>query len=109
MPLLQLFPHKLSYEIVEQGTRDANDDYIQGDSHWSCPIECDAVAAPGAESYITLPDGGKRKYEYTVYMKPYVKDFQYNDKVKLFLYNGLVKEFTVKGFQRYQLQCKLWV
>lgn len=72
---------------------------------------CDCVPA-GKANTITIPDGQVEPYSYTVYNLPtWCKEFKYGDRVRIKLFGAAndVREFTVKGFHRYQLQCKIWV
>ena len=108
MSVLQLKPHRLSYLITEGGYTDTNGDYHKGASRWEGNIRCDAVPA-GASNEMQFEDGVTRRYSYTVYLPKDCREFAVGDRVKLFLYNGIVREYDVKGFHRYQMQCKLWV
>lgn len=108
MAVLQIKPHRLSYYVEEGGYNDTNGDYHRGPSRWEGDIHCDAVPA-GAGSEMQFEDGVTRKYSYTVYLPKNCRDFAIGEKVKISLYNGVVRTFDVKGFHRYQMQCKLWV
>lgn len=109
MAVLTLKPHKLQYLVIENGYEDANGDYHQGDSHWEGSIPCDAVPAGGKSNEIQFEDGTFHRYSYTVYMPNNVRHFKIGDRVKITFLEGVVREYDVKGFQRYQLQSKLWV
>ncbi|WHX12242.1 hypothetical protein QMY64_13785 [Phocaeicola dorei] len=55
-------------------------------------------------------DGIIRKYSYEVCNIPAnCRAFTIGDRVKISLLGGIEREFEVKGFHRYQLQCKIWV
>lgn len=109
MAVLTLKPHKLQYLIVENGYEDSNGDYHEGESYWDGNIPCDAVPANGKSNEIQFEDGSIHKYSYTVYMSSNVRHFYIGEKVRISLLGDKVREFEVKGFQRYQLQSKLWV
>lgn len=109
MAVLSLKPHTLDYEIVTEGYEDSNGDYHQGSSQWYGRIPCDAVPANGKSNEIRFEDGSVNRYTYTVYMKSNVREFQVGEKVRINLYGGVQRVFIVKGFQRYQMQSKLWV
>lgn len=109
MAVLTIKPHKLQYLVVEEGYEDINGDYHEGSSHWDGDIPCDAVPASGKSNEIQFDDGAVHKYSYTVYMSNSVRHFKVGEHVRITLLNGVVREFEVKGFQRYQLQSKLWV
>lgn len=109
MAVLTLKPHKLQYMVVEEGYEDSNGDYHAGSSHWEGDISCDAVPANGKSNEIQFDDGIVRRYSYIVYMSSSERHFSVGERVKITLLNGVEREYEVKGFQRYQLQSKLWV
>lgn len=108
MSVIDLIPHTLSYLHVSAGYEDENGDWHDGSEEWSEPIKCHAVPA-GAANEITFADGTTARYSYTVgRLEPDCREFAIGEKVRLDVC-GLVREFQVKGFHRYQLQSKLWV
>ena len=108
MAVLDLKPHLLSYFVTEPGYEDDNGDYHEYKSGWSEPLECHAVPA-GRANEITFADGQTATYTYTVgRLSPDCREFKIGEDVRLDV-NGIVREFQVKGFHRYQLQSKLWV
>lgn len=109
MSVLNLKPHRLSYLVVSNGYEDENGDYHEGESRWEGVIPCDAVPSSGQASERQFEDGVSRAYSYVVYMGTDVKHFCVGEKVRITFLGGIEREFDVKGFQRYQLQCKLWV
>lgn len=108
MPVIGLIPHTLSYLVITEGYEDDNGDWHEGGPSWSEPIPCHAVSA-GRANEITFSDGTTATYTYTVgRLAPDCREFQIGEEVRLDVC-GIVREFTVKGFHRYQLQSKLWV
>lgn len=108
MSVIGLKPHLLSYRVVTEGHEDDNGDWHEGSSEWSDPLQCHAVPA-GRANEITFADGTTSTYTYTVgRLDPDCREFKIGEDVRLMVC-GLVREFTVKGFHRYQLQSKLWV
>lgn len=101
-------PHQLSYLVTTSGYEDDNGDYHEGENHWEGCMPCDAVSAGKAEEK-EFEDGVVRSYSYTVYLPSDCRTFTIGDRVKLGLIGGIQKEFEVKGFHRYQLQCKMWI
>jgi hypothetical protein len=97
----------LSYLSQTDGYEDGNGDYHEGTSEWRGYIPCNAVPA-GKAAERTFEDGKVRAYSYTVNLNTEI-DFQIGDRVRIEFLNGKVREFGVKGFHRYQLQCKMWV
>ena len=108
MPVIGLTPHTLSYLVITEGYEDDNGDWHEGGSEWSEPIECHAVPA-GRANEITFADGQTATYTYAVgRLSPDCREFKVGEQVRLDVC-GIVREFSVKGFHRYQLQSKLWV
>ena len=107
MAVLEMKKHRLSYLVVGEGYEDENGDYHEGSSEWRGYIPCNAVPA-GRAAERTFEDGEVRAYSYSVNLDVDF-DFHVGDIVRIEFLNGVVREFGVKGFHRYQLQCKLWV
>lgn len=109
MSLLSFHASKLFRQVRAEGYTDSNGDYHQGTSRWDFCCNCDVVPA-GEANKITIPDGSIDYYSYSVYNLPVgIKKFEYGEFVKLILLEGEEVILKVKGFHRYQLQCKLWV
>lgn len=108
MSVVNFKPHNLQYLVATPGYDDENGNYHEGEKHWEGNIPCDAVPNGKAEER-TFEDGVVRKYSYTVYLPSNSKSFVIGDRVRIVLLGGIEREFEVKGFHRYQKQCKLWV
>lgn len=114
MAVLDLSAHILEYQTTPEGGYfdEETGDYVQasGESSWVECSKCDMVPSGKADT-ITLPDGQVEPYSYTIYLPKDCRKFGYGDKVRVKLFSNPeeVQEFTVKGFHRYQLQCKMWV
>lgn len=110
MAVLKLKPHSLRYKVVQPGYELDNGDYIEGSSHWAEDIiPCDAVPLNGRATEVKFEDGSTKVCSYVVYLDKNVREFFLGETVKINLYGGAVKVGKVKGFVRYQMQCKLWV
>lgn len=110
MAVLKLKPHMLEYEVkTKEGYEDSRGDFHEGKTEWQGRIPCDAVASNGKANEIKFEDGSIKSYSYVVYMDSNVREFVLGERVRITLYEGIQKVFSVKGFQRYQLQSKLWV
>lgn len=108
MAVLKFKTHKLYYYEDTEGYEDENGDYIKGGSEISSNyFECDAVPAGKADER-TFEDGETRKYSFTCYLKPNVREFNIGEKVRLER-QGKTYEFMVKGYMPYQHQTKVWV
>ena len=108
MAVVNTKPHRLEYLTISPGHEDEEGNYHPGESSWEGNIECDAVPAGKAEER-TFEDGVIRKYSYTVYLPDNCRDFSIGDRVRIGLLVGIIREFEVKGFHRWQQQCKIWV
>lgn len=109
MSVLKLRPHLLEYLKLSGGYEDENGDYHEGQNEWVGSIPCDAVPSSGQAIEKAFEDGVTRSYSYVVYMSAGVSPFSIGDKIRINFTDGRVVETDVKGFQRYQLQCKMWV
>lgn len=109
MAVLNRNPHRLQYLVSDKGYEDENGDYHPGEEHWEGEIPCDAVPS-GKTDERTFEDGVIRKYSYEVCNLPHdCRTFVTGDRVRIRLLGGIEREFEVKGFHRYQNQCKLWI
>ena len=105
-------PHILSVLTKSEEYEDENGDFHAGKETWVEVCRCDAVPA-GQANKITTPDGMELQYAYTIYLPKGTREFHTGEKVRIsFFGNGTLdekKDFSVKGFHRYQHQCKMWV
>lgn len=108
MAVLKIKPDRLSYLISGEGYEDESGDYHPGEDRWDGNIHCDAVAS-GKASERKFEDGVIRAYSYEVTLPRDSKNFAIGDRVRILFYGGIEREFEVKGFDRKQHQCKLWV
>lgn len=108
MSVIELKPHLLSYRVISEGYEDDNGDWHEGSSKWSDPVECHAVPA-GSANEMTFADGTTARYSYVVGRLAHdCREFKIGEDVRITV-GGIVREFQVKGFHRYQLQSKLWL
>lgn len=101
-------PHRLQYEVTTPGYEDDNGDYHPGESHYEGDIPCRNVPSGKAEER-EFEDGVVRTYSSVIRLDADCREFSIGDMVKLFLLEGVEREYEVKGFHRYQLYAKLWV
>ena len=108
MSLLSFHASKLYRQVKVEGFVDEDGNYRPGGTKWEFCCNCDAVPA-GEANKIVIQDGSIDYYSYTVYNLPTgIKKFEYGDFIKLVILGGDEVIIKVKGFHRYQLQCKLW-
>ena len=113
MSVLDFAPHTLEYlEVVPGHDDEETGDYIKGSEEWvEGYCKCDTVPA-GKANTITTPDGQVEPYSYTIYNLPRTcRTFAYGERIRIKFFGSSedVREFVVKGFHRYQKQCKMWV
>lgn len=109
MSILDFHASKLYRQINTEGFTDENGDYHSGKVMWTFCCTCNVVPA-GEANKIAIPDGSIDYYSYSVYNIPVgIKEFEYGELVKLNILGAKEVTLKVKGFHRYQLQCKLWV
>lgn len=108
MAVIDFKPCSLSYLVANPGYEDDNGDYHEGTFVWEGDIECGIVPA-GEANELKFEDGSVKVYSYTVTLPYDCKQFSVDDRVRIRMLDGQYREFSVKGFHRYQLQCKLWI
>ena len=91
-----------------EGYYDKSGEWHEG-QEWRCLARCNVMQS-AQESVINIPDGSVEHYTYTIGGLP--KDcraFKYGERIRIHVLGS--KEYderTVKGFQRYQFQCKIY-
>ena len=115
MGVFRVKPHMLYLLAREAGEVDDAGDYTEGAASEMAVGACAAVPA-GAANEVTLPDGTVDTYSYTLYLDPFVHELAHGDTVRIDLFaadgsgeGGSGRVYKVKGFHRYQHQCKVWV
>ena len=108
MAVVKVKPDRLSYLVPGKGYDDEEGNYQPGEDSWEGSIRCDAVAS-GKASERKFEDGVIRAYSYEVTLPKDSRDFSIGDRVRILFYGGIEREFEVKGFDRKQHQCKIWV
>lgn len=102
-------PCFLCVALTNEGYVDENGNKHPGTTTFEDYIKCDVVPA-GQANQRDFGDGILQTYSYTIYVHDKCcKDFMLGETIK-FKKNGVLSgEFLVKGFHRYQHQCKIWV
>lgn len=109
MAILNMKPHILWTSTVTEGEEDENGHYQPSTEVWTKYMKCDVVPASLEKNAINYGDGRTEYYSYTVYLPTCCRDFEYGEKVKLTRFCEESPVYQVKGFQRYQHQCKLLI
>lgn len=107
MAVLDRKPHKLFICLPYEGYEDEDGHFHQGGERWQKYMTCDVVPASVSANLITHEDGRTETFEYTIYLTTKTRDFQYGERVRLCRFGELSPIYKVKGFQRYQHQCKM--
>lgn len=109
MSLLNFRASKLYRQVKKHDVYDDDGNFRPTLFEWEFCCDCNVVPV-GEANKITTPDGTIDFYSYTVNgLPPGIKKFEYGEFVKLEILEDEEAILKVKGFHRYQLQCKLWV
>ena len=110
MGVLDFNAYEIEYLSEGTGHYDDNGDY-QGNSEgtWINAGRCNAVPA-GRNNVIALPDGRQISFSFTIILHDArAREFKYGERIRLTTVFGKETiELTVKGFARYQYQCKIF-
>jgi len=98
----------LQRKTEAQATRLENGDWIEGESSWGAPIQCDAFPSTGKAAPVNFPDGHNDVYAYEIHLDIAEDPFEVGDQVRINV-KGHCAEYTVKGYHRYSYNAKLWV
>lgn len=109
MGVLDFNAYKLEYLVEGDGYYDENGDYQRGQDKWVPYGECNAVPA-GRNNVVSLPDGSTVTFSFSIILHdPQSREFKYGERIRLTTVFGKeVISLTVKGFARYQYQCKVY-
>ena len=109
MGVLDFNAYSLEYLQEGAGYYDDNGDYHPGEDIWVSIGRCNAVPA-GRNNVINLPDGMKVTFSFTIILhNPRSREFRYGERLRLTTVFGNEQiDLTVKGFARYQHQCKIF-
>ena len=109
MAVLDMNPCYLYTSVAGMSYTDANGNRHVGKMTFEKYIRCDVVPAGQATQH-DFGDGVVQTYSYTIYIhKKECRDFALGEAVKFEKNGKLSREFLVKGFHRYQHQCKIWI
>lgn len=92
-----------------EGCYDKRGVWHDGAAEWKFLAKCNVMQA-GQESVVTIPDGTQEHYTYTIGGLPRnCRKFVYGERIRIHvLGEDEYDERTVKGFQRFQFQCKIY-
>ena len=109
MSVLNFTPYYLYTSTEAPGYVDSEGNKHVGVATYSKYIKCDVVPA-GQANQKDFGDGILQTYAYTIYVyDKNCRNFSLGEKIKFEKDGGMSKEFIVKGFHRYQHQCKIWI
>lgn len=111
MSVLSMKPYWLQYSVVQPEYRDESGDWHSGEVEWiDSLVRCDIVKNDTTALIREYEQGDEVKHSYTVYLDKVAPTLSVGTKVRILDKDGnelLVAD--VKGFTRYQLQCKMWL
>lgn len=109
MAVLKLYDKTFQWAVEADSYEDSNGDIIIGSPSWSDGIKCEIAHSGGNATITHYEDGKQIGYSHVVYLKPDAPDFYYGQHVRVVKDGMILVESDVKGFMRYQLQCKIWL
>ncbi|MDD3404971.1 MAG: hypothetical protein PHH23_01715 [Paludibacteraceae bacterium] len=101
-------PHILEFGAIVPGHEAENGDYIGETIIYQGNMPCRAVSNGKATS-IALEDGTSFTYQYVVYLNQNCREFEIGEQVRIRQGLRLIIDGRVQGFDRGQLNAKLWV
>lgn len=109
MTVLRMTPCKLYQGVASEGYTDEDGNKHPGTIEFVDYIRCDVVPS-GASAEKDFGDGVLQTYSYTIYVfDKRCRNFAIGERIK-FMKDGILSgEYLVKGFHRYQHQCKIWI
>lgn len=109
MAVLNMTPSYLYQGVTSAGYTDEDGNKHPGRTEYVRYLKCDIVPS-GPSTERDFGDGVLQSYSYTIYVfDRRCRNFAIGEKVKFEKDGRLSGEFLVKGFHRYQHQCKIWV
>ena len=109
MAILNFRPHTLWVEKIFGGYYDKMGDWHQGESKWIAIGDVGSQPADTRNPTVPIPDGQVVVYDYVLHLPADCEEFLYGQRVKISLYGDTERIYSVVGFQRLQLQSKLYI
>lgn len=109
MAVLKMTPSYLYQGVAQAGYTDSEGNKHPGSIQFEKYLKCDIVPS-GPSSQRDFGDGVLQTYSYTIYVFDMsCRNFAIGERIK-FKKDGILSgEFLIKGFHRYQHQCKIWI
>lgn len=109
MGVLKMSPYVLHVSEATEGHVDVDGNYHPGTIEYSPYVKCDVVPS-GQPSERDFGDGVMVSYSHTVYVYDMrCRDFVRGERIAYSLNGVLSGEYVVKGFNRYQTYCIMWI
>ena len=109
MAILEFRKNELFFEQVSEGYYDKRGNWHEGSREWVSIGKCGSQPATGENPTIQIPDGSLIVYEYILHLPANCREFLYGERVKVGINGDTEKIYEVVGFQRGQLQSKLYI
>lgn len=109
MGIVSFEVYKIEYFQEGEGYYDNNGDYHTCEGTWMSLGRCNAVPS-GRYNIISLPDGSKETFSFTIIIHdPRCREFHYGERLRLTtIFEKEQINLIVKGFARFQHQCKIY-
>lgn len=111
MAVLNLRSYKIQKAVEESASyvdEETGDIIACTEKVWSEGYDCDIVQSEGNATITNYIDGSQSSYSFVIYMDKKAPDFELGDFIRVVKDGMIIIQTDVKGFRRYQLQCKLW-
>lgn len=109
MGVLNMTPNTLYQGITAAGYVDENGNKHPATVEFVEYLKCDIVPS-GPSAQRDFGDGILQTYSYTIYVfDRRCRNFAIGERIKFKKDGVLSGEYLVKGFHRYQHQCKIWI
>ena len=111
MAILDFRKNDLYFEEVTDGYYDKRGIWHEGSREWVFVCKCGSQPADSRNPTIPLPNdnGELTVYNYVLHLPNNCREFQYGERVRVAINGGTERVYSVVGFQRGQLQCKLYI
>jgi len=109
MAIFEFRRDELFFEQVTDGYYDKRGNWHEGSREWISLGKCGSQPAMGENPQIQIPDGSLTVYEYILHLDRNCREFLYGENVKVAINGGTERVYKVIGFQRGQLQSKLYI
>ena len=111
MAILEFRKNEVFFEQVSEGYYDKRGNWHEGSREWVFVCKCGSQPANSVNPTIPLPNGNGEVtvYSQILHLPANCREFLYGERVKVGINGDTEKIYEVVGFQRGQLQSKLYI